>query len=70
MALTGVTDFVSDGSVVVQLQNGHELLGKITGSGCIAGSAIASYCAAAASFDSLDDDKLASGDMLAGAVAG
>jgi len=66
-------DYVSDGTSVVLLKNGHEILGKITGSGCILGSCIASYCAAAASLSqksSGNDGQLVSGDMLLGAVAG
>lgn len=35
MALTGITDWVSDGKSVVRLSNGHSLLGDITGSGCM-----------------------------------
>lgn len=35
VALTGITDWVSDGYSVVRLSNGHKLLGEITGSGCM-----------------------------------
>ncbi|KAJ7703233.1 thiamine biosynthetic bifunctional enzyme Thi4 [Mycena rosella] len=45
--LTGETDYISDGKRVFALKNGHPLLGKITGSGCMLGSCVASYCAAA-----------------------
>ncbi|KAJ7262212.1 thiamine biosynthetic bifunctional enzyme Thi4 [Mycena haematopus] len=47
VVLTGETDYISDGKRVVILRNGDPLLGKITGSGCMLGSCIASYCAAA-----------------------
>ncbi|KAF8639513.1 hypothetical protein AX17_001418 [Amanita inopinata Kibby_2008] len=73
VVLTGETDYVSDGENVVTIGNGHEMLGKITGSGCIVGSAIATYCAAAAA---CEDDrqsveyKPVGGDMLLGAIAG
>ncbi|EAU91149.1 thiamine biosynthetic bifunctional enzyme [Coprinopsis cinerea okayama7 len=47
IVLTGHTDYISDGNTVVSLSNGHPALGQITGSGCILGSCLASYCATA-----------------------
>ena len=47
IVLTGPTDYISDGTNVAVLENGDGLLGKITGSGCILGSIIASFCATA-----------------------
>ncbi|KAJ7287569.1 thiamine biosynthetic bifunctional enzyme Thi4 [Mycena rebaudengoi] len=47
IALTGETDYVSDGHRVFLVKNGHPLLAQITGSGCMLGSCIAAYCAAA-----------------------
>ncbi len=38
--VTGATDVVSDGRRVVRVDNGHELLGMITGSGCTLGTAV------------------------------
>ncbi|KAM6501982.1 thiamine biosynthetic bifunctional enzyme Thi4 [Amanita muscaria] len=73
VVLTGKTDYVSDGERVVALDNGHEILGKITGSGCIVGTAIATYCAASSTREGNDSSatsKLVGGDMLLGAVAG
>ena len=73
VVLTGKIDYVSDGERVVALKNGHHNLGKITGSGCILGSCIATYCAAAVA---LSDDqssgsyKLVDGDMFLSAIAG
>lgn len=69
MVMTGPTDYISDGKTVVSLKNGHEILGKFTGSGCIVGSSIASYCAAASHQSNLEG-SLASGDMFLGAIAG
>ncbi|KAF9038263.1 thiamine biosynthetic bifunctional enzyme Thi4 [Hymenopellis radicata] len=66
IVLTGPTDYISDGSYVVALSNGHEMMGKITGSGCIVGSCIASYCAVAMSVST----SLVSSTTLLGAVAG
>lgn len=74
--MTGETDYISDGKTVLSLKNGHEILGQITGSGCIAGSAIASYCAVSSTLALVDglasnvEGSLVSGDMLLGAVTG
>lgn len=38
--MTGATDFLSDGTRTYAIKNGHELLGRITGSGCVLGTAI------------------------------
>ncbi|KAG6865202.1 hypothetical protein C0991_004511 [Blastosporella zonata] len=71
VALTGPVDYISDGTNVVALRNGHEILGKITGSGCIVGSSIATYCGALfAQIVAEDDGRLARGDIFLGAVAG
>ena len=75
--LTGVTDWISDGDIVIKLSNGHPLLGDITGSGCMVGTSVATFCggasmaeAAQRSEDSQEDGKLVRGDMLCAAVAG
>ena len=77
MVLTGVTDWVSDGQSVVKLSNGHPLLGEITGSGCMVGTSVATFCggasmaeAARRPADSPEDGRLARGDMLSAAVGG
>lgn len=44
--LSGPTDYLSDGSTVIRLSNGHELLGQITGAGCMLGTIIAAFCGA------------------------
>ena len=38
VAMTGAEDWLSDGKLVVRIQNGHPLLGEVTGSGCVLGS--------------------------------
>lgn len=38
--MTGVTDYVSDGDRTIAISNGHELLGRITGSGCVLGTTL------------------------------
>jgi len=72
VALTGAIDWVSDGTTVVKLTNGHRLLGDITGSGCLVGTCIATFCAGAWERAKNEDAtaKLARGDMLIGAVGG
>ncbi|KDQ57589.1 hypothetical protein JAAARDRAFT_207093 [Jaapia argillacea MUCL 33604] len=73
--LTGVTDYISNGSVVLALRNGHSLLGRITGSGCMLGTCVATFAAAARLYsldigDGNDTGALVTGDMLLGAVGG
>ncbi|KAF8928872.1 hypothetical protein BGZ58_009321, partial [Dissophora ornata] len=45
VAMTGKVDYVSDGVRTVAIENGHEYQGRITGSGCIIASSIASFAA-------------------------
>jgi hydroxyethylthiazole kinase len=45
VAITGKRDIVSDGRRVLGIDNGHALLQTITGSGCMATTAIAAFCA-------------------------
>ncbi|KAI0674972.1 Hydroxyethylthiazole kinase [Trametes maxima] len=78
IVLTGVVDHISDGTTVVRLSNGHPLLGEITGSGCMVGTAVATFCAGASlsaeearrGARSAEDAKLVRGDMLVAAVGG
>ncbi|KAL4078514.1 Hydroxyethylthiazole kinase family-domain-containing protein [Scleroderma yunnanense] len=72
IALTGQTDWVSDGMTIIRLDNGHQLLGKITGSGCVVGTCVALFCAGAWAQASSEasSGKLVRGDMLLGAVGG
>ncbi|KAG6372408.1 Hydroxyethylthiazole kinase family-domain-containing protein [Boletus reticuloceps] len=72
VALTGAIDWVSDGTTIVKLTNGHKLLGDITGSGCLVGTCIATFCAGAWELAKNEDGaaKLVRGDMLIGALGG
>ena len=45
VAITGPRDFVSDGRRELGIDNGHAWLQTITGSGCMATTAIAAFCA-------------------------
>jgi thiamine-phosphate diphosphorylase / hydroxyethylthiazole kinase len=73
--MTGKTDWISDGRTTISLSNGHKLLGDITGSGCIVGTSIASFCAVAnkearGRDGDVEAGRLVSTSMLLGAVAG
>ena len=57
VAATGRKDLVSDGSTTYIINNGHEMLSKITGAGCMASSLVGTFC-------SMTED------YLTGAVAG
>jgi len=43
LAITGAVDLVTDGERVVRIANGHELMGKVTGTGCAATSIIGAF---------------------------
>ncbi|PHH82755.1 hypothetical protein CDD82_4920 [Ophiocordyceps australis] len=45
VVLSGATDIVSDGRRTLRIDNGHELLGCITGSGCTLGTALSAALA-------------------------
>jgi thiamine-phosphate diphosphorylase / hydroxyethylthiazole kinase len=71
--LTGPIDYICDasGQTVVCVKNGHEILGRITGAGCMVGTAVAVFCAGAASNDENGcDGRLVRGDMFLGAIGG
>lgn len=43
IAVSGPEDLITDGSAVVRVANGHELLTRVTGGGCALGSVIAAF---------------------------
>ena len=45
VAVTGPVDFITDGSRSVRCRNGHPLMGHVTGTGCAATAAIATFAA-------------------------
>lgn len=45
VVMTGAVDFASDGERTFAVKNGHELLGSVTGTGCVLGTTIASMLA-------------------------
>jgi thiamine-phosphate diphosphorylase / hydroxyethylthiazole kinase len=72
--LTGVQDYVSDGTHTVRLSNGHRYLGMITGSGCMVGTCCAVFAAAANDLRKRENNnnlgRLIFGDMFTAAVGG
>ncbi len=44
-SVTGTVDHVSDGERVVAVSNGHELLGKVTGTGCMSSAITGAFLA-------------------------
>ena len=47
VVMTGVVDYLSDGTRTFSVHNGHSYLSAITGSGCVLGTMIAAYLAVA-----------------------
>lgn len=45
IAATGAIDIVTDGEKACLIRNGHEMMSRITGTGCMIGSLMATYCA-------------------------
>jgi hydroxyethylthiazole kinase len=45
VAISGVTDIISDGDHVIVVENGHPMMGRISGTGCMAASVIGSFAA-------------------------
>ena len=49
-AITGATDIVSDGRRTIYIENGTDLLSKVTGTGCMCTSLVGVFCGAATDF--------------------
>jgi hydroxyethylthiazole kinase len=45
-AVTGPTDYVSDGERIIAVSNGHELLGTVSGTGCMSTAVTGAFLAA------------------------
>jgi hydroxyethylthiazole kinase len=45
IAISGATDVVTDGKHSLLVDNGHPLMGSISGTGCMAASVIGAFCA-------------------------
>jgi hydroxyethylthiazole kinase len=46
ICVTGPTDYITDGETVLTVENGHPMMGNVTGTGCSATTAVAVFCAA------------------------
>ncbi|WP_055666777.1 hydroxyethylthiazole kinase [Desnuesiella massiliensis] len=44
IAITGAKDIISDGKNICFIENGHPILAKITGTGCMSSSLTGAYC--------------------------
>jgi hydroxyethylthiazole kinase len=65
VAITGVTDILSDGTRTLTIANGHARMSDITGTGCMCTSLIGSFCGAAP-----DPFIAAAGGILSMGIAG
>jgi hydroxyethylthiazole kinase len=45
VVITGAEDVVSDGEATLLVQNGHPLMGRVVGTGCMAASVIGTFAA-------------------------
>lgn len=43
VAITGVVDIIADGKTVYYVENGHEIMSKVTGTGCMCTALIGAY---------------------------
>lgn len=46
VAISGATDIITDGKKVILVDNGHPMMGSISGTGCMAASVIGTFAAA------------------------
>ena len=44
VGITGEVDVISDGIRIVKITNGHKLLSKVTGTGCMTSALVGSFC--------------------------
>lgn len=45
VAITGAVDTISDGETVLQIENGHPMLSKVTGTGCLTSGLVGAFVA-------------------------
>lgn len=50
VAITGVTDIVSDGKSTAILENGTKMLANVTGTGCMTSALVGGFCGAASDY--------------------
>ena len=64
-AITGKTDIITDGTRTLSVQNGHEMLSSVTGTGCMCTALIGAFCGA-----NTDMLTAAAGGILCMGIAG
>ncbi len=69
-AVTGAVDVVSDGTRVTRISNGHKMLSKVTGTGCMTTALTGSYAGAAYINGSKDYYSAAIGGIMTMGIAG
>jgi len=65
IAVTGVSDIITDGERTVRINNGHPIMGRVTGTGCSASTSVACFASVMK-----DPFHAALGGLVAPAVAG
>lgn len=65
VAVTGKEDFITDGTRMARVSNGHQLMGRVTGTGCSASSITGAFCAVEA-----DPFIAATGALITFGIAG
>lgn len=65
IAVTGSTDIVTDGTRTIGINNGHPIMGRVTGTGCAATTAVTCYAAAVE-----DCFEAATGALISFGIAG
>jgi hydroxyethylthiazole kinase len=46
VVISGAVDIISDGNKIIYIENGHPMLGSLSGTGCMCSSLIGSFCGA------------------------
>jgi hydroxyethylthiazole kinase len=74
VVVSGATDIITDGSRVLLVDNGHEMMGRLSGTGCMAGSLSGAFAAVSADYVISSAAALAAfglaGEMAAPQAAG
>lgn len=69
-AITGAVDVISDGNKVTKISNGHKMLSKVTGTGCMTSALVGSFAGAAYMNESRDYYSAAVGGIMTMGIAG
>lgn len=69
-AITGVVDVITDGKRVTKISNGHKMMSKVTGTGCMSSGLVGAFAGAAYLNDSKDYYSAAVSGILTMAIAG